>query len=49
MRGLDVRMGNNSYVPVLGHRTVVILLNGKRLIIWNALHVPWLAVPLYSL
>ncbi len=47
--GLSVRMGNNSFVPVLGRGTAIFSLNGKRLLIQNALHVPGLAVPLYSL
>ena len=46
---LQVRMGNNSYLPVLGRGTVIISLNGKRVLIRHALHVPGLAVPLYSL
>jgi hypothetical protein len=46
---LDVQMGNNSYVAVLGRGTAIFLLNGKRLLIWNVLHVPGLAVLLYSL
>jgi hypothetical protein len=47
--GLSVRMGNNSFVPVLGRGTAVFELNGKRLLVRNVLHVPGLAVPLYSL
>ncbi len=47
--GLQVRMGNNSYIPVLGHGTAIFALNGKRILIRNALHVPGLTVPLYSL
>ena len=47
--GLSVRMGNNSYVPVLGRGTAVFALNGKRILVRNVLHVPSLAVPLYSL
>jgi hypothetical protein len=42
-------MGNNSFVPVLGCGTDVFSLNGKCLLVRNALHVPGLAVPLYSL
>jgi hypothetical protein len=42
-------MGNNSYVPVLGRGTAIFALNGKRLLVCNVLHVPGLAVPLYSL
>jgi hypothetical protein len=47
--GLSVRMGNNSFVPVLGRGTAVFELNGKRILVRNVLHVPGLAVPLYSL
>ena len=47
--GLSVRMGNNSFVPVLGRGTAIFSLNGKRILIRNVLHVPGLAVPLYSL
>jgi hypothetical protein len=46
---LSVRMGNNSFVPVLGRGTAVLALNGKRVLVWNTLHVPGLAVLLYSL
>jgi hypothetical protein len=46
---LQVRMGNNSFILVLGHGTAVISLNGQRVFIRNALHVPGLVVPLYSL
>ena len=46
---LSVRMGNNSFVPVLGRGTAVFSLNGKRVLVRNVLHVPGLAVPLYSL
>ena len=49
VRNLRVRMGNNSYAPVLGRGTATILLNGQGLLIWNVLHVPALCVPLYSL
>ena len=42
-------MGNNSYVPVLGRGTAVFALNGKCVLVRNVLHVPSLAVPLYSL
>ena len=47
--GLSVRMGNNYYVPVLGRGAAVFALNGKRVLVRNVLHVPSLAVPLYSL
>ena len=46
---LSVRMGNNSFVPVLGRGTAVFSLNGKPVLVSNVLHVPGLAVPLYSL
>ncbi len=45
VRNLCVRMGNNSYAPVLGRGTAIISLN----LIWNVLQVPTLRVPLYSL
>jgi hypothetical protein len=47
--GLSVRMGNNSYVFVLGQGRVIFALNSKRILVRNALHVPGLAVLLYSL
>ncbi len=47
--GLSVRMGNNSFVLVLCRGTALFSLNGKCLLVRNALHVPGLAVPLYSL
>jgi hypothetical protein len=47
--GLSVRMGNNSYVPVLGRGTAIFALSGKCLLVRNKLHIPGLAVPLYSL
>jgi hypothetical protein len=46
---LCIRMGNNSYAPVLGRGTAIISLNGQCLLIRNVLHVPALRVPLYSL
>ena len=46
---LQVRMGNNSFLPVLGRGTAIISLNGWWVLIRHALHVPGLAVPLYSL
>jgi hypothetical protein len=46
---LSVRMGNNSFVPVLGWGTAVFSLNDKRVLVRNTLHVPGLAIPLYSL
>jgi hypothetical protein len=42
-------MGNNSFLPVLGCGNAVISLNGQRVLIRNALHVPGLVMPLYSL
>jgi hypothetical protein len=44
--GLNVRMGNNSYIPVLGRGTAIFSLNRKCVLIWNVLHVPGLTVPL---
>jgi hypothetical protein len=46
---LQVRMGNNSFLPVLGCGTAVISLNGQRVLIRNALHALGLVMPLYSL
>ena len=46
---LQVRMGNNSYLPVLGRGTAIISLNRQRVLVRHTLHVPGLAVPLYSL
>ena len=46
---LQVRMGNNSFLPVLGRGTVIISLNSQRVLVRHALHIPGLAVPLYSL
>jgi hypothetical protein len=46
---LQVRMGNNSFVPVLGYGTAIFSLNGQRVLVQNVLHVPGLAEPLYSL
>jgi hypothetical protein len=47
--GLNIHMGNNSYVPVLGCGTAIFSLKGKRVLIRNVLHVPGLAVPFYRL
>jgi hypothetical protein len=47
--GLSVRMGNNSFALVLGRGTAIFAFNGKRVLIRHVLHVPGLAVPLYSL
>jgi hypothetical protein len=49
IRNLCVRMGNNSFAPVLGWGKAIISLNRQRLLIHNVLHVPALRVPLYSL
>ena len=38
--GRRVRMGNNSFAPILGHGTAVISLNGKKILIRDCLHVP---------
>ena len=46
---LQVQMGNNSFLPVLGRGSAIISLNGQRILVRNALHVPGLVVPLYSL
>jgi hypothetical protein len=49
MTNLQVRMGNNSYPPVLGQGYAVISLNGQHILVRNALHASGLVVPLYSL
>jgi hypothetical protein len=49
IRNLRVRMGKNSFAPVLGRGTAIISLNGQRILIRHVLHVPLLLVPLYSL
>jgi hypothetical protein len=49
VHGLRVRMGNNSFAPVLGRGMAIISLNGQRLLICHVLHVPGLWVPLNSL
>jgi hypothetical protein len=46
---LQVRMGNNSFLLVLGRGLAIILLNGQRVLVRNTLHTPGLVVPLYSL
>ncbi len=46
---LQVCMGNNSFIPVQGCGMAAISHNGQRVLIRNALHVPGLVVPLYSL
>jgi hypothetical protein len=47
--GRRVQMGNNSFAPILGSGSAVIVINGKRILIRNCLHVPALCNPLYSL
>jgi hypothetical protein len=47
--GLNIWMGNNSYIPVLGQESAIVALNCKCILIWNALHISGLVVPLYSL
>ena len=37
---LQVWMGNNSYLPVLGRGTPIIFLNGQQVLVHHALHVP---------
>lgn len=37
---LQVWMGNNSYLPVLGLGTPIISLNGQQVLVHHALHVP---------
>ena len=44
-----VTLGDESVVPVLGQGTAVISLNGKTILVRNALYVPALRAPLYSL
>jgi hypothetical protein len=46
---LQLKMGNNSFLPVLGHGLAIISFNGQCIFVWNALHVPGLVIPLYSL
>ncbi len=46
---LQVWMGNNFFLPVLGHGTPIISLNGQCILVRNVLHVPGLAVLLCSL
>jgi hypothetical protein len=47
--GRRVRMGNNSFAPILGSGSAIISLNGKKILIRDCLHVPALRNPLYSL
>jgi hypothetical protein len=49
VRNLQVCMGNNLFLLVLGHSLAIISLNGQRVLVRNVLHVPGLVVPLYSL
>ncbi len=42
---LQVRMGNNSFLPVLGRGLAIISLNGQHILVRNALHVPGLVIP----
>ncbi len=49
VRNLQVCMGNNLFLLVLGCGLAIISLNGQRVLVRNALHVPGLVVPLYSL
>jgi hypothetical protein len=46
---LHVPMGNNSCLPVLGRGTTITSLNDQCVLVSNTLHVPGLAVLLYSL
>jgi hypothetical protein len=46
---LQVCMGNNSFVPVLGCGTAIFSLNSQRVLVQNVFHDPGLTVPLYSL
>jgi hypothetical protein len=45
---LQVRMGNNFYLHVLGQGSAILSLNSQCILVRNALHVPGLVVPLYS-
>ena len=49
VNGRRVRMGNNSFAPILGSGSAVISINGKHILIRECLHVPALRNPLYSL
>jgi hypothetical protein len=49
VRNLQVRMGNNLFLPVLGCSLAIISINGQRVLVRNTLHMPGLVVPLYSL
>jgi hypothetical protein len=41
-------MGNNSFAPILGVGSVIISLNGKKVLIRDCLHVPELRQPLFT-
>ena len=43
--GCCVRMGNNSFAPILGSGLAVISVNGRQILIWNCLHIPALRNP----
>ena len=45
----NVCMGSKTLAPVLHKGTAVISLNGKLVLVCNAIHVPTLCTPLYSL
>jgi hypothetical protein len=47
--GQCVRIGNNSFTSIAGKGTAIILLNSKKILICNCLHVPDLRNLLYSL
>ena len=42
-------LGNDTKLPILGQGTAVFSLNGKVIMVQDALHVPGLRAPLYSL
>ena len=46
---LQVCMGNKSFLPVLGCGLAIIFLSGQQVLVRNALHMPGLVIPLYSL
>ncbi len=47
--GCRVRMGNNSFAPILGTGLAIISLNGKKILIRDYLLIPALCNPLFSL
>jgi hypothetical protein len=49
VKGCCVRMGNNSFAPIIRQGTAIISLNDKMILITDCLHVPDLKNPLYSL